>query len=499
MNRPQTLKELVDSGYKYLPVKDEIRKNLLLKIEKGEELFPGIIGYDKTVIPAIVNALLAKHNFILLGLRGQAKTRILRAIASFLDEYIPVIKGSQINDNPFYPVSSWGKKILREKGENTPVEWIERSLRYNEKLATPDVSMADLIGDIDPIKAATQKLTYSDEEVIHFGIIPRSNRGVFAINELPDLQPRIQVGLLNLLEEGDVQFRGFPVRMPLDILIVFSANPEDYTNRGNIITPLKDRIDSQIMTHYPLSVKDGVAITEQEAWINREIPARIIIPDYFKELLEEVAFEARQSEYIYQNSGVSARLPISAMENLISNMEKRAFIYKESPVYPRICDLWAVIPSITGKIELVYEGEQEGAQSVARRLTGAAVKKTFQKLFPKATDTPVREDYRRDDMRKPRVESIYREIIEWFGKGNKIEVSDDMKWDEYFHSLMKVPSLFDLAKKYVAGKDRYEMALGMEIILEGLHQHSLLAKENLDTKSSYFDVLKVMFDQMKKW
>lgn len=491
--KAQTLIELKESGYKPLSVKDEIRKNLIEKIKKGEELFPGIVGYDNTVIPGIVNALLSKHNFILLGLRGQAKSRLLRNLVNFLDEYIPAIKGSPVNESPFNPLSKYGRKILEEKGDNTPIEWLHRSLRYNEKLATPDVSMADIIGDLDPIKAATRKLTYSDEEVIHFGIIPRTNRGIFAINELPDLQPRIQVGLLNLLEEGDIQIRGFPLRMPLDIMFVFSANPEDYTNRGNIITPLKDRIDSEIITHYPVNIKDAIRITEQEAWTERDMDSRIVIPDYFKELVEEIGFEARRSEFVYQNSGVSARLSISAMENLISNMEKRALTTKELSVYPRICDLGALIPSITGKLELVYEGEQEGSQSVAKRLMGSAIKKVFKKFFPKATTGYEKKM----DFKKPEVESTYKNIIEWFSDGKKLDISDDMEWKEYFHTLMKVPKLFELSQKYMPSRDKYEIALGMEIILEGLHQNSLLAKESFDTKSSYYDMLKVMFDQMR--
>lgn len=492
MTMPNRLKELRESGYKVYPVKEEIRKNLVEMIKRKETLFPGLIGYDKTVIPSLVNALLSKHNFILLGLRGQAKTRILRSLVNFLDEYVPVIKDCPIHDNPYRPICKSCRLLLDDMGDELPIEWLHRKDRYNEKLATPDVSIADLIGDIDPIKAAKEKKDLSDEDVIHFGIIPRSNRGIFAINELPDLQPRIQVGLLNILEEGDVQIRGFPVRMPIDIVLAFSANPEDYTNRGNIITPLKDRIDSQIMTHYPQSIKDAVAITKQEAWLEREMKSTIVIPQYIRELIEQISFEARQSEYVYHNSGVSARLSIGAMENLMSCLEKRVLLSGESVIYPRICDIHATIPSITGKIELVYEGEQEGVQSVARRLIGSAVRRIFEKYFPRTTHSSSKGDFRRHD-----VNNTYKGIIEWFGKGNRIEISDDMPWSDYYDTLKCVPSLYELSKEHMKTTDKYEIALGMELILEGLHQNSLIAKESLDTKSSYFDMLKVMFDQMK--
>ncbi len=385
MKKPHTTGELRAAGYTTIPVREEVRKNLIRKIKNRETLFPGLIGYDKTVIPSLIHALLATHNFILLGLRGQAKSRILRSLSDLLDETIPIIRGCPVNDNPYAPLCKACKRLVEEMGEDTPVEWLHRSDRYNEKLATPDVSIADLIGDVDPIKAANKRISLSDEEAIHFGIIPRSNRGIFAINELPDLQPRIQVGLLNLLEEGDIQVRGYPLRLKLDILIAFSANPEDYTNRGNIITPLKDRIDSQILTHYPRSVSDAMTITEQEARTARDSSARLVMPPYFREMVEEIGFQARQSEFVYQNSGVSARLSISAMENLTSAMEKRALLTGEGVIYPRICDIQATIPAITGKIELVYEGEQEGSTSVARRLIGGAVKKTFEKFFPPAT------------------------------------------------------------------------------------------------------------------
>jgi magnesium chelatase subunit I len=493
MEKPCTLKSLRESGYSPLPVKDEIRKNLIEKLSrKDTSLFPGLIGYDNTVIPSLVNAMLSKHNFILLGLRGQAKTRILRSLVSFLDEYIPVIKGCPINDSPFTPICRNCRERVERDGGSLEIEWLHRENRYSEKLATPDVSVADLIGDIDPIKAATQRKLLSDEEVISFGIIPRSNRGIFIINELPDLQPRIQVSLLNLLEEGDLQIRGFPMRMPLDIVIAFSANPEDYTNRGNIITPLKDRIDSQIMTHYPQTVRDAVSITDQEAWTARPCKARLVMPQYMKDLIEEMSFTARSSEYVYQNSGVSARLSISARENLMSAMERRALRLGESVVYPRLCDLHTVIPSITGKIELVYEGEQEGAASVARRLIGGAIRKIFDRYYPRAASPSSR-----GEIMKRSADGTYSVIIDWFGKGNRVELSDETPWEEYFRTLRSVPGLRDLASAHMKPQDNYELALAMELLLEGLHQNSLIAKEDLDSGASYFDMLKVMFDQMK--
>jgi len=354
---PRTLGDLKKSGYKPKSVKEEMRANVVRMLRAKEELFPGIIGYESTVIPGLVNAILSHHDLILLGLRGQAKTRILRSLVRLLDERIPVIAETEINDDPFNPVSRKGREAVAARGDDTPIEWIGRD-RYREKLATPDVTIADLIGDIDPIKAATRKLTYADEEVIHFGIIPRTNRGIFAINELPDLPPRIQVGLLNIMEEKDIQIRGFPIRMKLDIVMVYSANPEDYTNRGNIITPLKDRIDSQIITHYPQDRQAAMRITAQEAWTARDCGIELFMPDWFRELVEEVAFAARASEFVNQASGVSARMSISLMENVLSNMERRAIMHGEKCVYPRIGDLHAAVTAITGKVELVYEGEQ---------------------------------------------------------------------------------------------------------------------------------------------
>jgi magnesium chelatase subunit I len=380
MKRPKTLRELKASGYRSRSTKTELRENLIEQIGAGKSRWPGIIGYERTVLPLLENAILSQHDILLLGLRGQAKTRILRHLVNFLDEFLPVIKGSPLNEDPYRPITSRSKRLLVEAGDELPVDWLPRELRYSEKLATPDVSVADLIGDLDPIKAVREKLDLSDEEVIHWGIVPRTNRGIFAINELPDLQPLIQVALLNILEENDFQIRGFPIRVPLDMMLAFTANPEDYTNRGNIITPLKDRIASQINTHYPSSVEIAKAITQQEAWTDRS--AQIEIPELIRDIIEQIAFEARSSEHVDQGSGVSARLTISAYENLLSNIERRAAVNKDNDYYPRICDLYAVISSIIGKVELVYEGELEGPSIVAVNLIGEATKKAFAQYFP---------------------------------------------------------------------------------------------------------------------
>src|SRR5260221_1245226 len=381
MSRPRTLGELQRTGYRTRTVKDEMRANLIARLRRREPLFPGIVGYERTVEPQIVNAILSRHDFILLGLRGQAKTRLLRSLAQFLDEWIPAIEGCPLNSDPLLPSSHQARALVETHGDDTPIVWIHRDGRYQEKLATRDVTIGDLIGDIGPIKAATLKLDYSDERVIHYGIIPRTNRGVFAINELPDLQPRIQVGLLNILEEKDFQIRGFPVRMPLDVVMVFSANPEDYTNRGNIITPLRDRINSQIITHYPLTREQGMAITHQEAWVDREDGVQVEIPAFMRELIEEVAIQARKSEYVDQNSGVSARLPIALIENLVSNAERRGLATGEGKVTTRICDLQNAVSAVRGKVELGLEGEQEGALNGARPLLGCGVKALFAQRF----------------------------------------------------------------------------------------------------------------------
>jgi magnesium chelatase subunit I len=473
----KTLGALKASGYRPRSVKIEIRDNLRARLKGGGPLFPGILGYDRTVIPSVVNGLLAGHDFILLGLRGQAKTRILRSLITLLDPEVPILAGSELNDDPLAPISIPGQRLVDEAGDDAPVEWLTAEQRYNEKLATPDVSIADLLGDIDPIKAATRKLTFADPEVIHFGIIPRTNRGIFAINELPDLAPRIQVGLFNILEERDLQIRGFPVRIPLDILMCFSANPEDYTNRGSIITPLKDRISSQILTHYPPDAQIAADITRQEAWTERG-GASVIVPDDIRLLVEEVSLAARESDLVDQSSGVSARVAISAMELLVSNLERRALATGDAPVQPRLCDLQMLLPAITGKVEMVYEGEQQGAEVVARRLLGQAVKKVFDGRFPE-----VNKEVGSEDDRGP-----YTRMIRWFSEGNAVTVSDELPFAEYETELYKVPGLRDLAARY--GKSREERAFAAEMVLEGLHQHLKLARNDMDSQVSYKEMVK---------
>jgi magnesium chelatase subunit I len=494
-SRPTTIRELEQSGYRSRSVKDEMRANLVRMLRSGEPLFPGIVGYEHTVEPQIVNAILSRHDFILLGLRGQAKTRILRALARFLDEFLPAIEGCPLHSDPSHPLTHHAKALIESRGEDTPIEWIAREQRYQEKLATPDVTIADLIGDIDPIKAATLKLDYSDERVIHYGIIPRSNRGIFAINELPDLQPRIQVGLLNILEEKDFQIRGFPVRMPLDVMMVFSANPEDYTNRGNIISPLRDRINSQIMTHYPTTREHGMEITKQESWTKRDAEVEVVIPGFVRELIEEVAIQARKSEYVDQNSGVSARLPIALIENVVSNAERRGLRTAEKRVVARICDLAHAVSGVSGKVELVLEGEQEGAMNVARALLGRGVKALFAQRFPDAY-RPKRSRGGARGEAPPEGEltsSEYRPVLEWFAAGNHIEISDDMPQAEYAKRLAQVKGVERLAAKYLEPASPEEAAVAMELVLEGLHQNSILSRERTDgSTTSYKDMLKSM-------
>jgi len=477
--KPMTLGDLQAAGYVGRSVKDEVRDNLRRKIAADEKLFPGILGYDRTVIPGVVNALLARHDFILLGLRGQAKTRILRSLTDLLDQEIPVLADSELNDDPLAPVSTWGQRLVEDRGPEAPIEWLPRQLRYNEKLATPDVSIADLLGDIDPIKAATHKLTFADPEVMHFGVVPRTNRGIFAINELPDLAPRIQVGLLNLLEERDLQIRGFPVRIPLDILMVFSANPEDYTNRGSIITPLKDRISSQIVTHYPDSVEVAAAITAQEAWTDRDsgIPE---LSDHIVRLIEEIAFAARESDLVDQSSGVSARMPISAKELLVSNLERRALLHGNDAASPRVCDFHMLLPAITGKVEMVYEGEQKGVEVVARQIIGDAIKTLFAARFP-AVDRALGSGGEDDT-------GPYAAIAAWFADGNEILVSDEQSAAEYRAELARVPGLLDLAAEHAA--PHFEPLFAAELILEGLHQHLKLGREDLDSHITYKEMVK---------
>ncbi len=483
---PKTLGELKASGWKSRSVKDELRDNLIAAIKNGSSPFVGIVGYEKTVIPQIENAILSKHNFILLGLRGQAKSRIVRLLGALLDERMPIIPGTQLNEDPLNPVSPKGKQMVESQGDKMPIEWITREQRYHEKLATPDVSIADLIGDIDPIKAAREKLDISNEEVIHWGIIPRTNRGIFAINELPDLQPRIQVGLLNILEENDIQVRGFPLRVPLDMLLVFTANPEDYTNRGNIITPLKDRIDSQIVTHYPRTIDEAKQITVSEITPK---PVDIPVPDFMQDIIEEVSFQARSSEYVDQTSGVSARVSISAYENFLSNIERRALRNKDNDLYPRMCDLYAIIPSVSGKVELVYEGEQEGSLLVSRNLVGMAVKSIFLKYFP----APSKEKPNPD---KPSRENPYEAVIDFFSVGVKLEISDTMPFSEYRKKLDAVVGLKKIAQRYFNTTNERELLLGMEFVLEGLHHNNLIARETDDGLVRYADIFSDMLRGM---
>jgi magnesium chelatase subunit I len=475
----RTLGELKASGYVSRTVKDELRDNVRKKLTAGEALFPGLHGYERTVVPGVVNALLARHDFILLGLRGQAKSRLLRGLVPLLDAWIPMLVGSPLNEDPLIPITTYGQKLVAEHGDDAPVEWLPREARYNEKLATPDVAIADLLGDIDPIKAATRRLTYADPEVIHFGLVPRTNRGIFAINELPDLSPRIQVGLLNILEERDFQVRGFPIRIPLDIQMVFSANPEDYTNRGTIITPLKDRISSQILTHYPPDLATARRITEQEAWWQRETP-QVGIPELARDLVESISFVARDSELVDQSSGVSARVSISALELLVSNLERRAWTTGDSPVLPRLADLHMILPALTGKVEMVYEGEQEGPEVVARRLLGEAAKRLFTERLPpvdKAAGSGGEDD-----------KGTYAEMLRWFAEGNAVTLSDGQPEEEYLAELRKVPGLLPLAA--ATAKLPEERGLLAELILEGLHQHLKIAREDLDSRVSYREMMK---------
>jgi len=476
-----TLGELKASGYRVRSVKDEMRANLMAKLASGEELFPGILGFDQTVIPQLQNAILAKHDVILLGLRGQAKSRIIRMLPQLLDDFIPVIADTPLNEDPFNPVTKQARELVDDRGDETPIDWLPRSERYGEKLATPDTTIADLIGDIDPIKAANKRLTYADEEVIHFGIIPRTNRGIFAINELPDLQPRIQVGLFNIMEEQDIQIRGFNVRFPLDIMMVFSANPEDYTSRGNLVTPLKDRIDSQIITHYPKTLETGMAITEQEAWIDRADGAEgaevdVHIPHFFREIIEQIAFEARESEYIDQTSGVSVRVTRAAMEALISAAERRALLNGESSTTIRVSDLMHVAPAITGKVELVYEGEQEGAQTVALTLIGRAIRSIFTRYFPDPED-------------KEEGRPVYRDVLNWFSAGHSVDLQQDMSGDAYAEVLEQIEGLRDLVEAHVTPDAEEERLVMMEFALEALHQNSLIGKELGDGGQTYDDIM----------
>jgi magnesium chelatase subunit I len=483
-HRPTTLGDLKNSGWKSRSVKQEMRENLIAHIRSGEKFFRGIIGYDDTVVPQIEHAVLSLHDFLLLGLRGQAKTRMIRQLVNLLDEWMPALAGTPLRDDPYNPITRRGRHLIADLGDDAPIEWVPRTDRYQEKLATPDVTIADLIGDIDPIKAMSKKLEFSDEEVINYGIIPRSNRGIFAINEVPDLQPRIQVGLLNIMEEKDVQIRGFPVRIPLDLAIVYTANPEDYTNRGNLITPLKDRIDAQILTHYPHEIEEAARITRQEAWTERpgggamiEQPALVI------ELIERTAVAARESEYVDRNSGVSARMGISLLETLVSTGERRCLATGETTTALRVVDLFESIPALTGKIELVYKGEQEGIVSVAFAVLGAAIRDAFNRRFLPGY-RPGRE--KRFDFPQ------FKRMIDWFEEGNSVDITTSMSDADYRRELSKVAGLKEVVAKHWPDPkpaSEVERALAMEFVLEGLHQNFLLTKQRVGRRSVYTDTV----------
>lgn len=483
----KTLAQLKGAGYQFKTIKEELRENLIIKLSNKENVFEGIWGYEETVIPELERAILAGHDINLLGLRGQAKTRLARLMTTLLDEFIPVIEGSELNDDPLHPISRYGKDKIQELGDETPITWLPRNERYSEKLATPDVSIADLIGDVDPIKAAALKLPYSDDRVIHFGLIPRSNRCLFVINELPDLQARIQVALFNILQEGDIQIRGFKIRLPLDIQFVFTANPEDYTNRGSIVTPLKDRIDSQIITHYPKSMEVSKKITQQEAFIRKEQANRIAVPEIAKDLIEQIAFEARRSEFVDAKSGVSARLTISAYENLLAAAERRALINKEKTTVVRISDFTGVVPSVTGKVELVYEGQQEGPGIVAHNLVGKAIRTQFLNYFPDP-----------DKFRKQKDKSPYKKISNWFGDGNTVDLLNDMPNQNYEKSLKAVPGLLDLVNEFHKNLDPAMKLFFMEFALHGLAEFSLISKHNLIAGLQFKDLLSSMFSLPKE-
>ena len=456
MRKNITFLELKNSNYENKTINQEIQSNLIKRIKAKQAIFEGLFGYEDTVVPQLKKAIIAGHHINLLGLRGQAKTKIARSMVDLLDEYMPIVKGSEINDSPYEPISKYARDLINEMGDKTPISWVHRSQRFFEKLATPDVNVSDLIGDIDPIKAATLKLPYSDERVLHYGMIPRANRSIFVLNELPDLQSRIQVSLFNILQEGDVQIRGFQLRMPLDIQFVFTANPEDYTNRGSIVTPLKDRIGSQIFTHYPKSIALAREITEQEAKISPKDKENILIPNLAKDLLEEVAFTARKSEYIDSKSGVSARLTISAMENLVAAAKLRLIETSSEKTTIRLVDFMSIIPSITGKVELVYEGEQEGAYQVAKLLIDSAVESQFDNLFPRISK-----------LEKEGEKTTYTNLIHWFDN-NFIELNNTDTDDEFFSTLKSIKPLTKLIEENVGHLDSQDKAFCMELVLWGL-------------------------------
>ena len=477
MNTIKTLGELKKSGYVSKSIKDELRSNLREKIKTGKPTFEGVHGFENTVIPELERAILSRHNINLLGLRGQAKTRLARKMIELLDEYIPFVTGSEINDDPLQPISRFAKDIIEAKGDETPISWMHRSERFFEKLATPDVTVADLIGDVDPIKAANLKLSYADDRVIHFGMIPRANRCIFVINELPDLQARIQVALFNILQEGDIQIRGFKLRMPLDMQFVFTANPEDYTNRGSIVTPLKDRIGSQILTHYPDTIKIARTITEQEAKLDLSQSDMVYVPSLARDLLEQISFEARESEYIDNKSGVSARLSITAFENLLSTAERRALKSGADKTTLRLSDFMGIIPAITGKVELVYEGEQEGAAAVAQHLLGDAIHTFFPAYFPKI-----------EKLEKEGQKTAYTDIIEWFFVESGFELVDDCSDAEYERILSSIVPLEVLIKKYQPQLEKEDKLFMKEFILWGLVEYKKLSKDRFSEGYQFKDI-----------
>jgi magnesium chelatase subunit I len=473
----KTLGELKKSGYESKSIKDELRHNLREKIKTGKPTFEGVHGFENTVIPELERAIFSRHNINLLGLRGQAKTRLARKMIELLDEYIPFVTGSEINDDPLQPISRFAKDIIEIKGDETPISWLHRNDRFFEKLATPDVTVADLIGDVDPIKAANLKLSYADDRVIHFGMIPRANRCIFVINELPDLQARIQVALFNILQEGDIQIRGFKLRMPLDMQFVFTANPEDYTNRGSIVTPLKDRIGSQILTHYPETIQIARTITEQEAKLDATQNDMVYVPSLARDLLEQISFEARESEYVDNKSGVSARLSITALENLLSTAERRGLKSGVDKTTLRLSDFMGIIPAITGKVELVYEGEQEGSAAVAQHLLGDAIHTFFPAYFPKI-----------EKLEKEGVKNPYTDIIEWFFAESGFELLDDCSDEEYERILGSIVPLEILIKKYQPQLVKEDKFFMKEFILWGLVEYKKLSKDRFSEGYQFKDI-----------
>jgi magnesium chelatase subunit I len=481
-----TLGELKKQGYQYISIKEELRNNLIKKLQNKETVFTGIHGFEDTVIPELERAILSKHNINLLGLRGQAKTRIARQLTSLLNEYVPVVAGSEINDDPFFPISIFAKNQIDTLGDNTPISWLHRNDRFSEKLATPDVTIADIIGDVDPIKAATLKLSYASQEVIHFGMIPRANRCIFVINELPDLQARIQVALFNILQEGDIQIRGFKLRFPVDVHFVFTANPEDYTNRGSIVTPLKDRIGSQILTHYPENIAIAKTITSQEIQNKALEENKIYVPEIAKDLLEQIVFEARESEYVDVKSGVSARMSITMYENLLSTAERRMLLNNEEKTTVRLSDFMGIIPAITGKVELVYEGEQEGGAFVAQKLIEAACKTIFTNYFPKI-----------EKLEKQGEETAYSDLLEWFFNEGSFQVLDNETNENYEALLQKVKPLHTLVKKYLTSESNEDMNFYKELVLWALVTYNKLSKERIVSGFTYSDLYGNYINKMR--